>query len=136
MLHQSMKLLRIVIPAAALLLAGLYFVFDPGSSAWSLKCPFRMLTGLDCPACGNQRALHALLHGEWLAAWSFNPFALLSLPYIAAVIYASLADNSFARRLRPMVQHRRVVCAYLILVVLWWIVRNTPLWHGLRMQME
>lgn len=125
-----MKLRWIGVLIGALLLACLYFWVDPGQSEWVPKCPFRLLTGFDCPACGNQRALHALLHGEWATAWRFNPFALLSLPYITAVCYTSVANGACARRMRAVVQHPQVVMGYLVLVVCWWVLRNTPVWHA------
>ena len=36
-------------------------------------CPFRMLTGWDCPFCGGTRLGSALLHGDGVAAFWFNP---------------------------------------------------------------
>ncbi|MDE7397749.1 MAG: DUF2752 domain-containing protein, partial [Muribaculum sp.] len=38
----------------------IYAVFDP-TLPWFPKCLFRQLTGLECPGCGSQRAIHALL---------------------------------------------------------------------------
>ena len=130
MLPRSKRIgLLLLAVAVAVLAVGYYFV-DPAQSVWVPKCPFRLLTGFDCPACGNQRALHALLHGEWLAALRFNPFVLLSLPYLAAVVYTSCAHGERALRLRPLVQHPTVVRCYLVLVLVWWVVRNTACWHA------
>jgi len=33
-----------------------------------LPCPFKYITGIDCPGCGFQRALLLLLKGEWKAS--------------------------------------------------------------------
>lgn len=59
------RIVRICIPwlivAAG---AALYFIFDPAVTRWAPKCMFRVLTGYDCPGCGSQRALHALLHAD------------------------------------------------------------------------
>ncbi|ANZ38798.1 hypothetical protein BBK82_24770 [Lentzea guizhouensis] len=41
------------------------------------KCPFKWLTGLDCPGCGMTRMAHALLHGDVVAAWNFNAAMLV-----------------------------------------------------------
>ncbi|MGK9128168.1 DUF2752 domain-containing protein [Olivibacter jilunii] len=33
-----------------------------------LPCPFKWLTGIDCPGCGFQRALLLLFQGRWQAS--------------------------------------------------------------------
>ena len=45
----------------------------------ALPCPFRALTGWDCPLCGGTRMGGALLHGDILAAFGHNPLALAGL---------------------------------------------------------
>lgn len=109
---------------------GIYFFFDPSHSIWAPKCPFHLFTGWDCPACGNQRALHSLLHGDFRAAFLYNPFAILSVPYLLAVIYTSYGRSAFALRMKEIVQHRYVILGYLVLMIAWWILRNTPMWHS------
>ena len=48
------------------------------------RCPFLLLTGLYCPGCGSQRAVHALLHGQVARAAGLNLLAaVLSLPILA-----------------------------------------------------
>ena len=114
--------------AVAIGLLWLYFAIDPSTSHLMPKCFVRLLTGYDCPACGSQRALHALLHGEFLRALMFNPFALYSIPYLLLVAYTTFSPDRFALRLRPIVQGRIAVMTYVVLFFLWWVVRNTPLW--------
>ena len=111
-----------------LALGALYFVVDPAASVLMPKCPFRLLTGLDCPACGGQRALHSLLHGNFIRAILYNPFALYSIPYFLSVAYTTFSRDRVAQRLRPIVQGRVAVMIYVVLFCLWWVVRNTPLW--------
>ena len=55
--------------AAAIVLTAaifLYSEFDPAGSVFWPKCPFHLLTGLECPGCGSQRAVHSLLNGDLL----------------------------------------------------------------------
>ena len=53
--------------------------FDPAATWWFPSCPFYTLTGLLCPLCGSLRALHALLTGSPLAAFTFNPLTITAL---------------------------------------------------------
>lgn len=121
--HTKKWLAAAAIATIAAAAAVIYYYIDPGRVGWMPRCPFRWLTGWQCPACGNQRALHALLHARWADAWAANPFLLLSLPYIAALIVASLLRRRLPR-LYSAVAHPRVVMAYALLICLWWIVRN------------
>lgn len=116
---------------AILALLLLYALFDPTHSHLAPKCPFRLLTGYDCPACGNQRALHSLLNGELWLAFRYNPFLWLSLPYILAVIYASLCKGERATRCARIVLSRKALLTYVALFFIWWIIRNLPFWHSL-----
>ena len=62
-----------------------YFLIDPTRVAIFPPCLFHQLTGLDCPGCGGQRALHQLLHGNLLAAIRLNAMLVVSLPVLAWV---------------------------------------------------
>ena len=46
------------------------------------KCSFKLLTGLSCPGCGLQRAVHALLNGEPMKAIQYNYFLVYSGPTV------------------------------------------------------
>ncbi|WP_316746488.1 DUF2752 domain-containing protein [Pedobacter gandavensis] len=38
-----------------------------------IPCPIKYLTGLDCPGCGFQRAILALIHGQWQESFQLYP---------------------------------------------------------------
>lgn len=76
-----------------------------------LKCPLYAITGLQCPLCGTQRAVHHLLHLRFGRAFACNPW-LVAIGMYAAV-YA-------AGRWRS----RRAVLTMLALTMAWGIVRN------------
>ena len=82
---------------AAVVITGLLvvFLFDPVTSSIYPRCAFHSLTGLDCPFCGTLRALHALLHGNLMAALRLNALFTLSLPCLAAFdLYQRAARSS------------------------------------------
>ena len=101
--------------AAAVAAAALLFLVDPVRAAWYPKCPFRWMTGLDCPGCGTGRALHALAHLRFVDFVRYNPALLLGIPYLLWL----LADPVHA-------EHPVVIRTMLVLVVVWWVVRNLP----------
>lgn len=112
---------------AVLVAAGagiMLYVSKPEGSPWLPKCIFKMATGLDCPACGTQRAIHSLMHGEWQAAWGYNAFLFLSLPYVASVMFATFARCKTADKVKRFAMSRTAVNIYLCLVIAWWIARN------------
>ena len=91
------------------------------------KCPFRLLTGLQCPGCGSQRALHALLHGDIAGAWRFNAMLVAFIPVLAVMIPVQLL-----RRSHPQLYQRvfgtPVIWGTFIAVMAWWIARNIWGW--------
>lgn len=112
-----------VIALVVVVLVGVYSWVNPRGELMP-RCPFKWLTGYDCPACGNQRALYALLHGDWVGAWRYNPFVWVAMPYFLLVVFTTYDPSSLARRWRPRVQHPKVVLVFLAVTLLWWVGRN------------
>ena len=114
--------------AIGLLLVGALVVLtlvDPAQSIWIPKCPVKLLTGLQCPGCGFQRAAHALLHGDVLGALRFNWFLLYAVPYLLVLI----AERFFLRgkwqlKIRRWAEDNRVVWSYVVVYFVWFVVRN------------
>src|SRR5437588_10949746 len=106
------------------------FFFNPAAPANQFfpKCPFRMLTGLQCPGCGSTRACYQLLHLHPLAAFKLNPLMILTLPFI---VYGFLGFTKSAITGKP---HRRIfippiyLWAWLVVLIFFWVFRNTP-WY-------
>lgn len=60
--------------AGGLALSALY-----ATTGFGLPCPFRAITGWDCPLCGGTRMGVALLHGDVQGAFLSNPLALVGV---------------------------------------------------------
>lgn len=119
------KVIIIIVVGVVIALATiLYFFVNPEASVLMPKCPMKMLTGYDCPSRGVQRAIHAVLHGDFAKAISYNPFFVISVPYFLLVLYSTVFKNSFAVKLRGIVCHRYALYGYIVLFFLWWILRN------------
>ena len=81
--------------AAGLVLCA---VLDPDAvAACPTLCPFRLMTGVDCPGCGLTRALTALLHGDPDGAAAQHPLVFLALPLAVAAV-AWLVAEAVSRR--------------------------------------
>jgi hypothetical protein len=126
-------------PAHAASYIGAFFAGGVGLSAVyattgvGLPCPFRLLTGWNCPLCGGTRMGGALLHGDVAAAWSFNPVALVGLLVLGTlgVLWTLEAAGGPAVRLPRRLGHRlsRVPAVHWLvlgigLAVVWTVLRN------------
>ncbi|BBZ75852.1 membrane protein [Mycolicibacterium anyangense] len=106
-----------VLAAGALTYVGLGDPHRPGFVF--LPCPFKLLTGWNCPACGGLRMTHDLLHGDVAAAVVDNVFLLVGLPALALWVLWRLK------------RHQRVftvpaVVVIVVAAIAWTITRNLP----------
>lgn len=111
--------LTIIVVAA---IGMLYYFIDPNLNIFLPKCMFRTLTGHNCPGCGSQRMLHALLHGDFAAAWGYNAFLLIMLPVIVVMIYLEFRAERFPR-LYSAFHSLAAVIILLSAILIWWIIR-------------
>lgn len=101
-----------------------YYNFNPVECGWMPQCPSKLLTGYECPGCGAQRALHAALHGNLRAAWQYNPFLIIGLPYLLVAVWGSLNFMPGRERIRRLASQPIVVYGYIALYIAWWVKRN------------
>jgi Protein of unknown function (DUF2752) len=114
--------------AGGLALSALY-----ATTGLGLPCPFRAVTGWDCPLCGGTRMGEALLQGDLSAAFGFNPVALIGLfvAGVLGVLWAVEAAGGPAVRLpralsmrSQRVPSRHWLIAALIAMVAYTLARN------------
>lgn len=116
---------KIIVIALILFGGATLFIVNPEHVSWMPKCYFFVLTGWQCPACGSQRALHQLLHLDFAAAFAYNPFLLISFPYLLALVFLQWFDeHKRFQKLRVFCHSTLTIRIYLVLIVLWWILRN------------
>jgi len=104
--------------------AGIFYFFDPERLVLFPKCPLYVFTGLYCPGCGSQRAIHSMLHLRISDAFHYN---LLLIPAFAFILY-HLLRPFFSRLLNinlpDLVYNRRTPWIIFFIVVIFWILRN------------
>ena len=91
---------------------------------FQLKCLLKAITGYDCPFCGAQRAFNALLHGDILAFYEYNPYLVIISPYLIMVLLAAYGIIPKGGRLQKFLYNRYVILFLGILTICWWIFRN------------
>jgi Protein of unknown function (DUF2752) len=120
-------LTRLRAPLGVLALGGagavLLLFVDPNQPGNLLpKCPFNWLTGLNCPACGVTRMVHALLHGDVASAFHYNAVMLaLGVP-LAVWLFARWTQDKWVGERRSV--PKPVGVAVLVVAAVWGVGRN------------
>ncbi len=108
--------------AAALAAAGIYCIL--ALNGIGLSCPFYQITGLQCPGCGNSRAVLALLRLDIRGALSYNYLFPLELFYIGWVLLHCCRAYLKGRPFSYKPPFPWLDVCFLTVVLLWWITRN------------
>jgi hypothetical protein len=92
-------------------------------------CPFRTLTGWDCPGCGMTRGLRQLARLHVARALDFNVLLGVFVPFVAYLYVAWVAASLGPRLPRPAVGRRSgaLLCGLLLAFA---VVRNLPFGVG------
>jgi hypothetical protein len=89
------------------------------------QCPFKAVTGLDCPLCGGLRMVRSLLTAHWSDALHANALLLVAVPFVvyawARWLVASVTGRPYTIRVP-----RRAWVVVLVVAVVWTVVRNLP----------
>ncbi len=111
-----------------IVLAVLFFMLDPAKNVIFPKCAFHSLTGYYCPGCGSQRAIHSLLHLNFLGVISNN---FLFLPAVLLIFYHyvhPLANRKFHWRLPNIFYFKSTPWIIFTVIMLFWFFRNIPVY--------
>ncbi|MEI6971053.1 MAG: DUF2752 domain-containing protein [bacterium] len=84
-------------------------------------CQFNLLTGLPCAGCGITRAFCAIGHGDFGAAWNYNPLAFILYPATLVLFLRPLL-----RRLRPALEGKVVLSPWfgrttIVVIAMMWV---------------
>ncbi len=82
-------------------------------------CPFKLLTGWNCPACGGLRMTHDLLHGDLAASINDNVFLLVGIPMLAGWVLLRRHRGQSSLPVAAMI-------AAVVATIAWTVLRNLP----------
>jgi hypothetical protein len=123
----SARLAYVLLAVVGVLSIAVIYTIDPRNPGAYPICPFLGLTGYHCPGCGTLRALHQLSHGQLFGALGYNPFTIVSLPFII-FSYVSGFAKAFRLPVLPAVFiPHQWIWALLVGVVAFWVLRNVPI---------
>ncbi|MCB0464112.1 MAG: DUF2752 domain-containing protein [Aequorivita sp.] len=126
--QDTIKFLKIALITT--LLGGFFIIFfsyNPSENSFFIPCPFHYITGLFCPGCGSQRAIHLLLHGDILGAFRFNPLMVLTLPILIYSLGITLVNWIFGTKYRFILFYSNFfIFGYFGIAIIYWVLRNLP----------
>ncbi|ADG88167.1 membrane protein [Thermobispora bispora] len=98
---------------------------DPHRAGRLPLCPFFLLTGWYCPACGGLRAVHDLAHGDLAGALDMNPLVVAGAPVVLGIWARWTLRSWRGRPAREPFAHPILVLAAVAVVLVFWVARNT-----------
>lgn len=115
------------ITAGLIIIIAVLYLFNPAVSALYPRCMFNLVTGYFCPGCGSLRALHHLLHGNFIDAAKMNPLLVTAIPIISVNCFiAGLCNRKFVTFQPPFNSTYAAIIVFCIMIF-YTIARNIPL---------
>ena len=120
---KKQRIRNILLLTCAILLAGGAFAVV-AYLGFGIPCFFHLITKLNCPGCGNTRAVLSLLKLDFVSAFKYNMMFLPEVLYLvwvyALASFRYIKDGRFSYK-PPFIA---LDITLLVLIVLWGIVRN------------
>ncbi|MDR2058231.1 MAG: DUF2752 domain-containing protein [Dysgonamonadaceae bacterium] len=122
---------RSIFVLVAVALVVIYYIFNPQNNSFFPQCPVFYLTGLKCPGCGSQRAIHHLLHLDFYSALKTNLLLVFSIPYlILGLVFEQIKrPTKTILKLRKILYGQIAIIIVLIIIILFSVFRNVI--HGI-----
>jgi Protein of unknown function (DUF2752) len=114
---------KILLAVLTVVITAFYFFWNPLEINSLPLCPFKNLTGFYCPGCGGQRALHQLLHGNFVEAFHSNFLIYLFLPFFILKIYDEIFNTTFSKK---FLLKNTGIWIFLGFLIIFTILRNLP----------
>lgn len=114
--HMGLIFLGLCILAAVMIVLGLNGIGIP--------CVFYKITGIQCPGCGNTRAVLSLVRGDIKAAFEYNAFFLPEILYLLSIYVACTVRYIKGSGFSYYPKVRVIDIVAMVLFLAWGIIRN------------
>lgn len=114
----------IAVAGVAIGVAGLLAIHGPHFAG--IACPWRALTGLDCPGCGSTRSLAALGDGDLVRAFDHHLLVPLVVPLLVWSWMTWAIASWGGPRLPAPLRTSGAPVAVAVVVVVFSVARNVP----------
>ena len=78
-----------------------------------IPCPFKYLTGYDCPGCGFQRALIALIKGDFQESFQLYP---PTIPLLLTFMIGLSANYWWAERSKVLINALVIITGSIVII--------------------
>ena len=92
-------------------------------------CPWRTMTGLDCPFCGATRSAASLADANLVAALDHNALFVLVILPLAVLAWGIWVARSWRGQPAPVIANRTVL-VLMGITLGWWVLRLAVPWLG------
>jgi len=123
------KLVQVTVVGIIIIGMMIYFYQNNPSdeSTVFLRCPSNLLFKINCPGCGTQRAIHHLLHFEFIEALRYNALFVICFPLIVAILSVLIYNFIFNKSVKiSLLSNKYFIIALIIIAVLFGVLRNIP----------
>lgn len=111
-----------------IIFGGVFFVFNyfnPAQHSFFLPCLVNNLTGYQCAGCGAQRAVHQLLHFNFIEAFRLNSLIVISLPFLLFGVGITIWNFIFETEYRiKLFYNNKFIIGSILIVILYSVLRN------------
>lgn len=102
-MKEALKLLKNDIKKLLPAIAAIIIYFAATAMIFGEFCPFKIIFGLPCPACGLTHAGLALLTFNFAAARQYNPSIFLWVPLILLMLFRRYIQKKSQKALYPLI---------------------------------
>lgn len=108
------------------ILALFYFIINPSEVNFMPRCPLYSTTGVYCPGCGSQRALHDFLHLDLTGVIRHNVLFLLGILVLLYHFFVESMQAFTKKKVTNVLYHPKTPFIFLVIILIYWVLRNLP----------
>ncbi|MCB0474020.1 MAG: DUF2752 domain-containing protein [Flavobacteriaceae bacterium] len=108
------------------ILAFFYFIVNPSEVNFMPRCPLYSTTGIYCPGCGSQRALHDFLHLDLMGVIRHNVLFLLGIFVLLYHLSVESIEIFTKKKVKNVLYYPKTPLIFLGIILIYWVLRNLP----------